>query len=93
MPLGPRDIPDTNIHRLCIRCRRWHWPEEGRDYVVPRIRPFAVDLGRAIAGIEDPVRFMCKACDHKRWWMRAWFLIVATGVGTAAIVLQWAAGR
>ena len=74
MPLSENEIPVRGVHRFCVRCRKWHEASEGRYYVLPRVRHMAIEAGRALAGIEEPVRFMCHSCARRRVRMRLWLL-------------------
>jgi hypothetical protein len=89
MPLGSHEFPDIAVHRICVRCQQWCWPNEGRDYVLPRVSPLA---GAAtLAGIEQPTHFMCFACRRKRVVLRIWVLVVlAVLVGLAIVYRQFA---
>jgi hypothetical protein len=90
MPLGPDEFPDSDAHRICVRCHQWCRREEGTDYVLPRISPFAA--AATIAGIERPGQFMCFACRRKRVVLRVWILIVAAVLVGAAIILRHISG-
>jgi hypothetical protein len=86
MPLSPHDIPDREVHCLCVRCHKWHWPDEVRPFALPRHRPFGLQTARVIAGIDEPVRFMCHACYRRRFLLRAWGLgILAVLIGGAIV--------
>lgn len=92
MPLGTNEIPGRNLHRLCVRCRKWHRPGEGRDYVLPRVRPWASEIGRAMAGIGAPSRFMCAACDAKRVALRRWLFGILAALVALVVALRMIVG-
>jgi hypothetical protein len=82
-------FPDPQIHRICVRCRKWFWPDEGVDYVLPRARPAGVQLAREIAGIQAPVRFMCKGCARARRRVRIVIFGTLLSLILALLVLKW----
>jgi hypothetical protein len=89
-------LPDRKLHRLCIACRKWFWPEEGvLDY------PFATGplswLQRRISvHLEDEsrMRFYCRACheaEAKRAEKRRKSTVSGMVALLAMIAAVWAA--
>jgi len=88
MPLAPDQFPDSAVHRMCVRCHRWCWPNEGADYALPRVSPFAA--AATVAGIAGPAHFMCFGCRRKRVALRVWILsVLAVLIAMALIYRQF----
>ena len=58
MPLGPGDIPDLQLHRYCMNCHKRHSLDEGREFELKRIRPAAIELGRAGRDFRSPAVYL-----------------------------------
>ena len=65
-------LPDPAIHRLCLRCRRWHEPSEGVTVFpdgpdIPHDPISAVVVGLSHAMVpRTKERFICHACRRRR---------------------------
>ena len=66
MPIA--GFPDKDRHRLCIRCRKWHEPNEGEMVYPEATGPFSgIKRNAAIlAEDESALRFMCYRCMRVR---------------------------
>ena len=80
-------IPDSKIHRFCIRCRKWCWPDEGSDYD-PRRRPLPVQLARDIAGLKTS-RFRCHRCAAYDRRIRYFVFGSLAALVALALTLVW----
>jgi hypothetical protein len=59
-------LPDRKLHRLCIACRRWFWPEEGILDFPFATGPMTWLLRRISVALDDEsrMRFYCRACHE-----------------------------
>ncbi len=71
-------FPDKQRHKLCIRCRRWHEPHEGKLIFPDQPGPFGRLRRTAcmLAEDESAMRFMCLRCLRVRRYTKA--IIFAT---------------
>lgn len=61
-------FPDSERHKLCIRCKQWHEPDEGK-LVYPEAAGPLSGMRRtasALAGDESAMRFICFKCARAR---------------------------
>ena len=60
-------MPDTELHRICRRCQKWFFPEEGA-YQSPEVTgPLgAMQAARAAVGDTSLRRFQCHRCSRIR---------------------------
>ena len=68
-------FPDASIHRICFRCGRWFYPEEGSEAEVGTTNGRGAALGAlgAFAHMEfneAGIRFVCFKCQSRRWKIR-----------------------
>ncbi len=57
--------PDPQQHRLCLRCARWHRPEEGSMIVRGASGVVGAIAARLrAAGADKPPRFICSDCQY-----------------------------
>jgi hypothetical protein len=66
-------LPDAARHKLCLRCRKWHEPDEG-IMVYPEATGPLSGMRRAaavLAGDESAMRFMCHHCLRVRKYTKA----------------------
>lgn len=76
-------FPDTSVHRCCVRCRRWFFPNEGTDFVLPRTRLAPTEFARVVSGVNDRVHFLCDGCARRRRHIR----LILFGILIATVVV------
>ena len=61
-------FPDTERHKLCIRCKQWHEPDEGKLAYPAAAGPISQmrHTTSALAGDESAMRFICFKCVRAR---------------------------
>ena len=93
MPIeGP---PDPEVHRLCIRCKKWHHPAEGRMLGPPSdagatndpISSLVVGLRRLIVGPGKP-RFICSRCYKIRKYTQLTVFVIFLVLVAAVLVME-----
>lgn len=83
--IGFPRIPDASRHRLCLRCRRWFEPHEGREAHRSSVLPFVAFIRAARAASGFGTRyFICDDCRRFRrnLTIAGWAIL---GGGLAAI--------
>jgi hypothetical protein len=60
-------MPDVHLHRICRRCQKWYFPEEGTDKAPEVTGPLGgMHAIRAAAGDQSMLRFECHRCSRVR---------------------------
>ncbi len=61
-------FPDPERHKLCIRCKQWHEPDEGKLVYPETAGPIRQmrHTASALAGGESAMRFICFRCIRVR---------------------------
>jgi hypothetical protein len=60
-------MPDTELHRICRRCRKWFEPHEGSMMPPEATGPFGASQRlRASLGDSSVLRFQCSRCTKVR---------------------------
>ncbi len=85
-------FPDKEIHRFCVRCKRWHMPDDGIDYVLPRVHSGVTAVGHVVAGTRQSIQFMCSRCVRARRRNRTAAVVVLAVLLLAALTLRWFMG-
>ena len=83
-------IPDRKLHRYCLHCHRWHYPEEGKP-VMPSGGPLTAlhNLGAVLTSDESALKFACFRCLGRRKLVRiALFATLALCVVIVLILEQ-----
>lgn len=83
-------FPDTSIHRLCRRCRKWFDADAGEEVSRDMLGPVTASGGAAVrlAGL-TPTEFLCNRCLRTvRTWKIAFLCLLVIMIGTA-FVLDW----
>lgn len=87
-------IPDAAVHCLCIRCRRWHEPQEGvrlRSTRAGGILGAVSSFGILVSGVASEAakpRFLCHGCRRKRFRWRVVLFAIGVAAVVAAILLR-----
>lgn len=68
-------FPDASRHRLCVRCKKWHEPDEGilcQPEEQGTFEPFMAifTAARAISGLKKEPRFICYRCLRVRRYIK-----------------------
>jgi len=65
---APVELPDSARHKLCRRCGRWYEPADGvmRPRSDLRLVGWIEREGRAFAGLEPQLYFVCNGCLRRR---------------------------
>ena len=66
-------FPDPQRHKLCIRCHRWHDPDDGVMLYPEAAGPLQGlrTAAAEAAGDESAMRFMCYRCIRIRRYTKA----------------------
>jgi hypothetical protein len=61
-------FPDRDIHKICLRCHKWHEPAEGVMVWPPITGPFTAlrSMTARLAEGEGGKRFICHRCRRIR---------------------------
>ena len=91
----PVKIPDPSVHKICMRCRQWFEPDEGKMILREAGGPISgmTMAAASIAGIESQKRFICWKCHRARRLTKTvlWIaFFVAIGI---ALLVAWLQGR
>ena len=66
-------FPDPQRHKLCVRCHKWHNPDEGvmlHPETCSRLKRLRIAAAQ-LAGDESAMRFMCHRCIRIRRYTKA----------------------
>jgi hypothetical protein len=91
----PVDLPDSSVHKICMRCRRWFEPNDG-TMVLPEATGPISGLRRAAATIADDesaLRFICWQCLRRRRRSKAIIWIAFAIVVGIALLAAWLRGQ
>ncbi|MBN2210001.1 MAG: hypothetical protein JW709_01280 [Sedimentisphaerales bacterium] len=89
-------FPDANIHRICVRCKKWHEPAEGRTIrpdtgsigaMLSPLTAFVVGLRGLTVGPNKP-RFICFRCYKIRMYTRLSLFAIFAGVLVTILLLE-----
>lgn len=84
-------IPDRDYHRHCLRCHRWHEPEEGTMIRPPASGSFGAlrQYGEIVKFGQPVYRFMCHRCRRTRRRLEIFaFVILAILIGIPILLEQ-----
>ncbi len=82
-------IPDGQVHRFCLYCHKWHFPEEGK-MLLPSGGPLGDigNLGRVLTGDESVYKFACFRCLNRRRLVRVVIFAALAVLVVIALVLK-----
>jgi hypothetical protein len=87
--------PDSSVHKLCIRCRKWHTPEEG-VMIAARGSGFGADpITAVVSGLSHLLvpctreRFICHRCRRIRATVSIVIGATFTLLITSVLVLEY----
>lgn len=89
-------FPDSSVHRICIRCKKWHEPGEGLmvspdtgsiGAMISPISAFVVGLRGLTVGPNKP-RFICNRCYKIRLYVRLGLFLILAGVLVTILLLD-----
>jgi hypothetical protein len=91
----PVDIPDSTIHKICLKCHRWFEPEEGVLMEPESFSPLGRlrSVAKSIAGDEPDLRFICSRCLRRKQWTKAIIWISFAVVVGVAFLAAWLRGE
>jgi hypothetical protein len=79
-------FPDAARHKLCLRCQKWHEPDEG-VVVYPEASGPLSGMRRTaavLAGDESAMKFMCHRCIRIRKYTK---IIIFGAFGTLMLLI------
>jgi hypothetical protein len=91
----PVTLPDSPVHKICMRCHRWFEPDDG-TMVLPEAAGPISQLRRTatiIADDESALRFVCWRCLRGRRKTQAIIWIGFAVVVAIALLVGWLRGE
>ena len=84
-------FPDASRHKLCLRCQKWHEPEEGVMVEREITGPFKAMRRTAatVAGLDPKWSFMCHRCLRIRRYTKAATFGTFAFLVVVALILGW----
>jgi hypothetical protein len=83
-------MPDPKIHRICRRCQRWFYPEEGTLEAPEVTGPFGAMQAFRASIFADPrlLRFQCRRCTKVRRTTQQVLWVTLIGLVGSILILE-----